>query len=234
MDDGANDDRMAAVRRRREAAGTLGAALRRVLVALNATEVPNEDLIAAAGQAEEIARILGRKQRPPKEVPSTDDLVEGLRFNNPVVGLGNPMSPPLVIVETPEGVRAAVTLDRRFEGPPGLVHGGVSALMLDELFGHAVTARGHWSMTASLTTSYRRPVPLDTELVLTAHVASIEGRKATVEGGISRATDPSTALVSATGLFIQPRPSTQESYFGGLTDATGRRIPAKERIRLGD
>ncbi|MEX3104165.1 MULTISPECIES: hypothetical protein [unclassified Streptomyces] len=41
------------------------------------------------------------------------------------------------------------------EGPPGYGHGGFTAMLLDEVMGHACVAAGHPGMTVSLTTHYR-------------------------------------------------------------------------------
>ena len=80
----------------------------------------------------------------------------------------------------------------------------MSALLLDELMGHACIAAGVPAMTVSLTTSYRRPVPVRTPLRLTARVVGADGRKVTVEGTIATEADPGEPLVTASGVFVTP------------------------------
>jgi acyl-coenzyme A thioesterase PaaI-like protein len=43
-------------------------------------------------------------------------------------------------------------------------HGGVSAMLIDQLLGHAAAAAGHPGVTTDLSVRYRRPVPLDVPL----------------------------------------------------------------------
>ena len=54
------------------------------------------------------------------------------------------------------------------EGPPGYGHGGMSAMLLDELMGWACTVTGMPSMTLDLQLHYHRPVPLQVPLHLSA------------------------------------------------------------------
>ena len=54
----------------------------------------------------------------------------------------------------------------QYEGPPGCVHGGVIALVFDELLGAANIAAGSPGMTGTLTIRYREPTPIRTEIRL--------------------------------------------------------------------
>jgi acyl-CoA thioesterase FadM len=80
-------------------------------------------------------------------------------------------------------------------------------------------------MTARLELDYRRPVPLDTPLVLRAVVGSHEGRTIVVTGTIALAGAPEQALVEARGVFVTPRAEKAAAYFGAITDAAGRPAP---------
>jgi acyl-coenzyme A thioesterase PaaI-like protein len=88
-----------------------------------------------------------------------------------------------------------------YEGPPGLVHGGVSALVLDQVLGEAAAVGGSPGMTGRLTVHYRRPTPLG-DLTVSARLESNEGRKAIVKGELRDADGQVT--VEAEGLFILP------------------------------
>lgn len=122
---------------------------------------------------------------------------------NAVVGLRNPVAPPLRIERSPEGrAWASFRLNALYEGPPGLVHGGVSALLLDQLCGEAASAGGAPGMTGRLTLHYRRPTPLG-DLSAEAWLADSDGVKTTVRGHIKDADGNPT--VEAEGLFILPR-----------------------------
>lgn len=190
---------------RRDATAGLGAALRAVIVAQCSTEVTVDDLREATALAARIEALLVGETRPLSAPASVDDWSGDIRYFGPVIGLGNAMAPPLVYDRVDDGVSAHATLDRRFEGPRGLVHGGIAALLLDEVLGHAAAESGHWGMTAYLNTTYRQPLPLDVGLVVSARIRSIEGRKVFVIGGIALASDPTTLRVEAEALFVQPR-----------------------------
>jgi acyl-coenzyme A thioesterase PaaI-like protein len=114
------------------------------------------------------------------------------------------------------------SLGRAFEGPPTYAHGGVSALLLDQLLGYASSASGHPGMTIQLDTSYRAPVPLKTPLRLTAEVTNVDGRKVTIKGTIATAAEPGKALVEATGTFLTLRLERAAQLFGSVRhpDAT--------------
>jgi acyl-coenzyme A thioesterase PaaI-like protein len=213
---------------RREATAALGTALRSVIVAQCSTEVPVHNLREATALAGRIEALLVGQSRPVNVIASVDDLGASVRYFSPVTGLGNPMSPPLVFdLSASGGVLVRTTLDQRFEGPSGFVHGGVTGLLLDEVLGQAGTQAGRWGMTAYLNITYRQALPLGVELELSAAIESIDGRKTFVSGGIALASDPAVKLVEASALFIEPRAALQETYFGELTDHSGS--PASAR-----
>ena len=210
-----------AILRRRAAVANLGSALREVLVAQAANEVSLDHLADATALAREITALLSENPRDLTRVASVDSLPDAIRYFSPVTGLGNPMSPPLVFGRDGDSVVARTSLDRRFEGPPGFVHGGVTGLLLDEVLGQAGTRAGRWGMTAYLTITYRRALPLDTELLLASTIDWFEGRKTHVVGTIALASDPTVPYVHAEALFIEPREERQERYFGELRDLDG-------------
>lgn len=122
---------------------------------------------------------------------------------NAVVGLRNPIAPPLHIDRYPDGkALSKFHLGALYEGPPGLVHGGVSALILDQMLGEAAAAGGSPGMTGTLTVKYRRGTPLG-DLSAEAWITEVQGYKTTVEGHIKDADGNPT--VEAVGLFILPR-----------------------------
>jgi acyl-coenzyme A thioesterase PaaI-like protein len=123
-------------------------------------------------------------------------------WGNAVVGVRNPVAPPLDVRRDPAGqAEADFRLGAAYEGPPGLVHGGVSALVLDQLLGEAAGAGGKPGMTATLTISYRRPTPLG-DLHAKAWITRVEDHKTWAVGHIA---DAEGVTVEAEGLFILPR-----------------------------
>jgi len=127
----------------------------------------------------------------------------GRNHGNAVVGLRNPFAPPLKVEKTKDGTAfAAFRLGAAYEGPPDLVHGGVSALILDQMLGEAAAAGGAPGMTGRLNLTYRRPTPLG-ELSAKAWIHEVDGHKTTVKGHILGPDGEPT--VEAQGLFILPR-----------------------------
>ncbi|MCO7220770.1 PaaI family thioesterase [Klenkia sp. PcliD-1-E] len=205
---------------RRAAVAELGAALRELVDAAVRTEVPADDLAAAADTARRLAAQLRAGGRGLYEVASVDDPVAGERWYSPVYGPGSPVAPPL-LVDSEGGGRATarVTVPKALEGPPGLVHGGTIATLLDHVLARALRSAGRGGLTATLTVTYRRPVRLGVEHVLTAEVASTEGRRSTARARIVAADDPGTVLAEGEGLFVALRPEAAAATFAGVDHA---------------
>jgi uncharacterized protein (TIGR00369 family) len=88
----------------------------------------------------------------------------------------------------------------RFEGPPGHVHGGVIATLLDEAMSKANRQFGVVAMTRQMEVEYLRPVPLMTPLSLTANHVSADGRQHRCQAQITD--ESSTVLARGKALFI--------------------------------
>jgi uncharacterized protein (TIGR00369 family) len=85
----------------------------------------------------------------------------------------------------PGKIESRISVPARFQGYPGIVHGGIIAAMLDEVSGRSImTDPPRWKVTAQLNIRYRRPVPVETPLHLIGKVISDEGRFARVMGEI--------------------------------------------------
>ena len=208
---------------RRAAVGELGTALRELVDAAVLTEAPVAELTAAAGAARELAARLRMEARGLHEIASVDDPATGERWYSPVYGPGNPVAPPLAATHSPDGrAEGRVTLGKTHEGPPGLVHGGVVATLLDHVLARAVRAAGRGGLTATLTVTYRRPVRLGVPLLVSGEVAATDGRRTTAVGRLVAEEDPGRVLVEAEGLFVALRPERAAGVFA----PTGRDVGA--------
>lgn len=182
--------------------GALAQSVRELADAAIRTEVDDDEVRAARAEIEAITERLRKQQI---------DGSYGIRFNdegrvrpwgNAVVGVRNPIAPPLQMQRDPSGrAWADFHLGAAYEGPPGLVHGGVAALVLDQVLGEAAGAGGKPGMTGTLTLRYRRGTPLG-DLHAEAHIDRVEGIKTWVVGSIS---DAEGVTVEAEGVFILPR-----------------------------
>lgn len=129
---------------------------------------------------------------------------EGVTRHDPVTGPENAIAPPLPLTGRDDGsIEGTATLGMPYQGPPGYVHGGVSALLLDHTLGVANHWAGPSGMTAELTVRYHRPTPLFVPLTVTGRQVSVDGRKIRSFGTITAGGE---RCVSADGLFIAKHP----------------------------
>jgi len=85
-------------------------------------------------------------------------------------------------------------------GPPGHVHGGAMAATLDEAMGAVCWMNGHHVVAATITVKFLAMLPIETETILEAGIARVEGRKVSTRSSL---TDPNGQKVAeAEGLFI--------------------------------
>jgi len=123
-------------------------------------------------------------------------------WSNPVIGVRNPLAPPLPVHHEPGGrCWSEFTLGRVYEGPPGLVHGGISAMILDQLLGEVATdGLMTPKYTGTITVKYLRGTPLG-PLRAEAFVERSVNHKTYARGFISDAQGPTA---EAEGVFIMP------------------------------
>jgi uncharacterized protein (TIGR00369 family) len=139
-------------------------------------------------------------------------------------GQANPIGLHLEFLLADDGsVVCLATIPDSFEGPPGYVHGGIIATLLDEAMSKAVRARGMTAMTRKLEIEYPRPVPSGAPIRMEGRVVSSEGRKHWVEGRILNACGSELAL--GKGLFIEVKPRTIETLERHTAEAGANSAP---------
>jgi acyl-coenzyme A thioesterase PaaI-like protein len=106
---------------------------------------------------------------------------------------------PLPEQEGLELYEAYVAFDERHQGGPGLVHGGIVAAALDEACGLLATWYRFPRVTARIYVRFRRPVPINTELLLRAQLESSRGRRLRVTGALG---DGGERLAEARAAFV--------------------------------
>ncbi|MBT8213177.1 MAG: PaaI family thioesterase [Acidimicrobiia bacterium] len=98
-------------------------------------------------------------------------------------------------------VAAELSFPKRFEGGPGLVHGGAVAAFFDDLMGYVLLAHGVPAVTAKLEMNYLVPIELDSTLHGVAWLAHRDGRKLYIEGeGIDTS---GVRAVEASAMFLE-------------------------------
>lgn len=84
-----------------------------------------------------------------------------------VCGMQNEVGLKGLFYELENGVLVGVINPKKeHQSYPGVVHGGISASLLDEIIGRAIQISNPnmWGMTVELTTNYHLPVPLGAKL----------------------------------------------------------------------
>ncbi|XP_011483565.1 acyl-coenzyme A thioesterase THEM4 isoform X1 [Oryzias latipes] len=87
------------------------------------------------------------------------------------------------------------------EGPPGHVHGGAIATMIDTVTGTHASAISAPVMTANLNIDYRSPIPLGSTVLIESTLEKTEGRKLYISCKVT-STDGSKRHTDATALFV--------------------------------
>jgi len=88
-----------------------------------------------------------------------------------------------------------------FMGYEGLLHGGVSAALLDEIMIKAVLASGRLVVTGRMSIQYRKPVSLGSRLHLRGQIVGRKGRLFHTQGSLFRESEK--PLVTATGTYVE-------------------------------
>ena len=188
------------------------AAVRELIARLRVADAPPEVLAEAAALTRRASALLEphvvHDEKPGqshlRSVPFTGafsvrDPAEFFPYSS-VVGPLNPVAPPIVLDFDGTTVRGRVTLGEVYAGPPGAVHGGIIALIFDELLGVANVLSGVGAFTGTLSIRYERFTAIREELELSARVDRTEGKKVFTVGTISAG---GTVTARAEGIFIQ-------------------------------
>ena len=97
----------------------------------------------------------GLVERPDYSVPESPMPL------NPIIGACNPTRPDVQLRFADGEVVGTATFTRRFTGPPGLTHGGISAMLADQIVALTGGAVGTRCITKALHVRFRRPLPLN-------------------------------------------------------------------------
>jgi acyl-coenzyme A thioesterase PaaI-like protein len=186
----------------------LGAALRELLDVVVRADAPDDVLAAATAQVDELrARLAALGQAAEQML----DFSAIRREMSLVGGRAHPVGPQIEFAATEHGSVGRTTIGPVFEGGPGLVHGGILALLLDHAMGHAAVTAGYAAMTTELTLRFRRPTRLGRPLQVSARLDRKAGRMLHLAGEI--AIDGTTS-VEAHGVFVTLTGANVASIFG--------------------
>ena len=186
---------------------------RDVIEALVATTAPEEALTAAAAHVEAALRELEGYSKPREyegfaetplaggsgDWPGQGESSTYFFDHSPVIGVANPLAPPVKLEISDGMVRGHARFGTAYEGPPGSVHGGYVACAFDEVLGMTQSLSGRPGMTGTLTVRYRRPTPLHADLRFEGTLDGEEGRKLFTSGRLYYGDE---LCAEAEGIFI--------------------------------
>lgn len=166
------------------------------------TAVDDATVQEALGHLEAATRLLQQQERVSTSTLRHADTGRPLAWANPAVGLRNAIAPPMIIEHEPDGsCWSEFTLGPAYEGPPGWVHGGICALLLDHILGE-VASEGLSlpKFTGTISVKYLRGTHLG-QVRAEAFVERSEGFKTFAKGYLR---DSEGVTVEAEGVFIMP------------------------------
>jgi uncharacterized protein (TIGR00369 family) len=97
-------------------------------------------------------------------------------------------------------IRGVFRVGGDFQGGPGFVHGGIVATLLDEVMAKVNRFAQEIAMTAELTVEYKKPIPIDEDLIVEGWEVERNGRTRLREGEIRDASG--VLLARGRGRFI--------------------------------
>jgi len=113
-------------------------------------------------------------------------------------------APPQVMHATGPEVRAVFHVGKALCGHRGIVHGGLTAALMDDVSGAATfVAAGGGQFTANLTINYMKPVRADRYVLVRAQAVKQEGRKTYVN--ISVEDGMGAVFARGTALYVKPK-----------------------------
>ena len=110
---------------------------------------------------------------------------------NPCFGCGGANSRGMHLTFEQDDERQRIvgrfSLGAEYQGGTGFLHGGIIALLLDEVMSKATRFSAQHAVTADLRVEYKRPIRVNTEIIVEGFVTRHEGRQLYHEGEIRNA-----------------------------------------------
>ena len=116
-----------------------------------------------------------------------------------------------------------LSLDRRFEGWEGVIHGGILCTILDEVMAWALVGEDNWGVTARMAVDFRRPVTVGMPIHAEGWITRSRRRIADTAAHIVDTTT-GVELATATGVYLaanDDRKRDLRERYGYRRSATG-------------
>ena len=154
-----------------------------------------EGLAAELRQAQQVTGLVDMAKRGQR---GTIDDVMGELVS--VGGRSHPCSPELRWQEASNRITGTVKFSQAFEGPPGHVHGGWVAGVLDHLMGMTHVRTGHPGMTGGLSVRYLKPTPLNQVIEVSAQATELDDKRTQVKAEMRFG---ATTTATAEAIFVR-------------------------------
>lgn len=110
-------------------------------------------------------------------------------------------------------VRTEMAVDERFNGYPGVVHGGIVTALLDEAMARSVLLQGGFEdllVTGRIEVAFRQPTPTGQPIAVVARITRRSGSRAQAEAEVRLADGTVTARAEA--LMTRPPPEVAAAW----------------------
>ncbi|MCH6231626.1 PaaI family thioesterase [Microbacterium sp. CFH 31415] len=183
------------------AADELMTAMRELIRAATTTAAASEEMVRITQGMRDLTADLDRTRHArARRIPFTPEDRERIQAGAPWRMFPyTPQGIPQEIVVTDAVARSRIQLTAAHEGPPGMLHGGFGAAIMDALLGVLVMAECRPAVTVELTTRFLRPTPLDCTVEAVGRVVEQGPRRIIAEGSIEHDGVPT---VTARGVFV--------------------------------
>ena len=139
---------------------------------------------------------------------------------SPIIGPLNPIAPNVDCELVGRELQALHTFEAQYNGPPGSTHGGVIALVFDELLGTLGAMLGIGGFTGTLEVVYRSLTPLHQPIRMRSWVDGEEGSKVFIKGTMHTTDEGAEERLcaEARGIFVRPKiPLLRNQRAGGAS-----------------
>jgi hypothetical protein len=185
----------------------LGEALRRLLDVVVRTGAGPAELRAASATIGELTASLADTTVHADMSVHADSYRAHMSL---VGGLSHPIAPQLSMALDGDSGIGEVVIGPLFQGGPGLVHGGIIALLIDHAMGCIAARPDRPAMTARLAIRYRRPTPLSVPLTVSVTLDRTEGRKLYLSATVKAA---GAVTAEANAIFLTLTTENMENVF---------------------
>jgi uncharacterized protein (TIGR00369 family) len=141
-------------------------------------------------------------------------------------GGANPRGMQLTFEQDDEAqrIRGKFRLGAEYQGGTGFVHGGIIAMVLDEVMAKVSRFAQDHAVTAEMTVEYRKPVPVDEEVIVEGWEVERDGRVRNREGEIRNTSG--VVLARGRGRFIE---ISRERFQQNVGATAAERRPGGEK-----